>query len=98
MRPLTVIVGILLGSALAITVSLAAVLFVYLVLGDEHPRVAAELRPLATSVLIFLGMTVLTGASFYSLLIRHRLRFWALAVMFIGLAATIRYYLPQDLS
>jgi len=94
MRPLTVIVGILLGSSVAITFSLAAVLFVYLVLGDDHPRVATEFGPLTRSVLIFLGMTALTAASFYTLLVGHRARFWALAVMFIGLAATIRYYLP----
>jgi hypothetical protein len=94
MRPLTAIIGIVLGSCLAITVSLAAVLFVFVVLGDDYPRLQHEFRPLLMSLLIFLGMTVLSGLSFYSLIIEHRARYWALAVMLTGLAATIVYYLP----
>ena len=94
MRPLTAIIGIVLGSCLAITVSLAAVLFVFVVLGDDYPRLQHEFRPLLMSLLIFLGMTVLSGLSFYSLVIEHRARYWALAVMLTGLAATILYYLP----
>ena len=94
MRPLTAITGILLGSCLAITVSLAAVLFVYLVLGTDHPRIEHEFRPLLHSMLIFLGMTSISGLSFYALLIGHRLRYGALAIMLTGLAATIWYFLP----
>ena len=94
MRPLTAIIGILLGSCLAITVSLAAVLFVFAVLGDEYPRLQHEFRPLLSSLLIFLGMTVLSGLSFYTFVIGHRARYWALAIMLTGLAATTWYYLP----
>jgi hypothetical protein len=49
MRPLTMITGILLGSCLAIFVSLAMVLIVFLVLGDDHPRLQHEFRPLLIS-------------------------------------------------
>lgn len=94
MRPLTVITGILLGSCVAITVSLAAVLFVYLILGTDHPRIAHEFRPLVTSMLIFLGMTSISGLSFYTLLIEHRARYGVLAIMLTGLAAISWYYLP----
>jgi hypothetical protein len=94
MRPLTVITGILLGSCLAITVSLAAVLFVFIVLGDDYPRLEHEFKPLLNSMLIFLGMTTISAVSFYALIISHWARFWAQAIMFIGLAATIWYYLP----
>lgn len=94
MRPLTAIVGILLGSCVAITVSLAAVLLMFLILGDDYPRVQYEFRPLLHSLLIFLGMTTISAASFYSLLIDHAARFWALAIMLVALAATVFYYLP----
>ena len=94
MRPLTAIVGILLGSCLAITVSLAAVLFVFAVLGDDYPRLQHEFRPLVSSLFIFLGMTVLSGLSFYALVIEHKRRYWALVIMLTGLAATTWYYLP----
>jgi hypothetical protein len=94
MRPLTVIVGILLGSCLAISVSLAGVLFVYFVLGDKYPRLQQEFQPLLAAILIFSAMTIISGASFYTLLTAHRARYWAFGLMLTGLAATIWYYLP----
>lgn len=92
MRPLTVITGIMLGSCLAITVSLAAVLFVFLVLGEDYPRLQHEFRPLLSSVSIFLGMTIISAASFYALLINHRARWWAQMLMWCGFAATVWYF------
>jgi len=94
MRPLTMITGILLGSCAAITVSLGLVLIVFLLLGDEHPRLEHEFRPLTHSMLIFLGMTAISAASFYSLLIGHRARFVALGAMWLGLLGTGWYYWP----
>jgi hypothetical protein len=94
MRPLTVITGILLGSCLAITVSLSAVLLVFLVLGDDYPRVQHEFRPLVCSVFIFLGMTTVSAASFYMLVINHPARWWGQLLMWSGVAATTWYYLP----
>ena len=94
MRPLTMITGILLGSCLAISVSLALVLVVFLVLGDDYPRLQHEFRPLLISMIIFLGMTIISAGSFYSLLIRHPWRFLAQGLMWLGLAATVSYYWP----
>ena len=94
MRPLTMITGILLGSCLAIFVSLTLVLIVFLVLGDDHPRLEHEFRPLSISTVIFLGMTIISAGSFYTLLIGHRARVWAQALMWGGLAATTWYYWP----
>jgi hypothetical protein len=93
-RPLTVITGILFGSCLAIAISLTAVLFVFLGLGDDYPRVQHEFQPLLRSALVFFGMTVISGASFYSLLIEHPARSWLIVLMLTGLAATVWYYLP----
>ena len=94
MRPLTVITGILLGSCLAITVSLAAVLVVFLILGDDYPRVQYEFDSLVSSVSIFFAMTTISAGSFYTLLINHKARFWAQGLMWAGFAATTWYYLP----
>lgn len=94
MRPLMVINGFLLGSCLSITVSLALVLVVFLVIGDEHPRVQHELRPLISSMLIFLGMTIISAGSFYSLATSHRSRFCLQGLMWAGFAATGWYYWP----
>lgn len=94
MRPLTVITAILLGSSVAITVSLAAVLFVFIVLDSDYPRVQHEFRPLTYSLLIFFGMTAITAASFYAQLKNHRFRGWSQLLMWSGLAATSWYYWP----
>ncbi len=88
------ITGILLGSCLAISVSLALVLIVFLVLGDDYPRLQHEFRPLLISMIIFLGMTIISAGSFYSLLTRHRARLVAQALMWLGFAATAWYYWP----
>lgn len=94
MRPLTVVTGIVLGSCLSITVSLAAVLVVFLILGPDYPRLDDELGALINSLLIFSGMTAISGLSFYSLLIRHEKRGMAQLLMWAGVAATGTYYWP----
>lgn len=94
MRPLTVINGIFFGSCLSIAVSLGFVVIVFLIIGTDHPRLQAEYRPLTSSLAIFLGMTAISGASFYSLLINHRLRWAAQALLWAGLGATGWYYWP----
>jgi uncharacterized transporter YbjL len=85
---------IILGSCFAITFSLAAVLIVVLVLGDEYPRLQNEFEPLRNSLLLFLGMTAISAASFYSLVKSHHLRFWAQGAMWLGLVATGWFYWP----
>lgn len=94
MRPLAAITLILLGSCFAITFSLAAVFLVVLILGDEYPRLQSEFAALRDSLLLFLGMTVVSAASFYTLIRRHPLRIWAQGLMWLGLLATGWYYWP----
>lgn len=94
MRPLTVITGIVAGSCLSIAVSLAAVLFVYLLLGAEYPRVSHEFKPLLASLSIFLGMTSISALSFYTLLINHKSARWLQLAMWAGIAASAYYYAP----
>lgn len=94
MRPLTVITGIVVGSCLSITASLGAVLVMFLLLGDEYPRLQAEFRPLVTSLVTFLTMTCISGLSFYAMLIRHPWRGIPQAFMWFGLAVTGYSYWP----
>jgi hypothetical protein len=94
MRPLAVITGIIAGSCVAITVSLGAVMLIYLILGDDYPRVRYEFRPLLASTLLFLGMTAISAASFYTLLINHRWANVLQVLVWAGVAATAWYYIP----
>jgi len=68
-------------------------MFVFLILGDDYPRLQHEFRPLSFSLLIFFGMTIISAASFYVLLINHRTRWFGQLLMWMGVAATSYYYL-----
>ena len=94
MRPLAAVTGFLFGSCVAITISLLLVLVVFLILGDEYPRLQSEFGSLTGSTLIFLGMTIVSAGSFYTMLIRHPLRYLAQAAMWVGILATGWYYWP----
>ena len=94
MRPLTVVTGILLGSSLSIAVSLAAVLLIFVILGDEYPRLGDEYHALVISLLIFTGMTTISGLSFYWMLLRHPACKPAQLLLWASLAACAYYYWP----
>ena len=94
MRPLMVINGFLLGSCLSISLSLLLVLIVFMVIGDDHPRLQHEFEPLISSLLIFLGMTIISAGSFYSLVIGHPSRPWLQLLMWAGVLTTGWYYWP----
>ena len=94
MRPLTAVTLIVLGSSLAITLSLSAVIVIVLVLGDEYPRIEREFDALLESLAVFLGMTTIAAASFYTSLKTHQARYWAQAAMWFGVFAVGWYYWP----
>ena len=75
-------------------VSLAAVIFVVLVLGDEYPRLQREFDPLLASLFIFVGMTAISALRFYALLKKHVARYWAQVAMWAGILLTGWYYWP----
>ena len=95
MRPLTAVTLILLGSCFAITVSLAAVTIVFLVLGDDYPRLQYEFDALLSSLGIFTVMTIIAATSFYALVKEHRSRFWLQGALWLGVFCTGWYYWPS---
>ena len=94
MRPITAVTLIVLGSCFAIMVSLTAVIIVVMVLGDEYPRLQHEFDPLLSSLVIFVGMTIIATASFFALLKNHAARYWVQFAMWGGLLLTGWYYWP----
>jgi hypothetical protein len=73
MRPFTVLIGIVLGSAASITFGLGTVLIVFWVLAGEHPDLAREMPQLVGSLIAF---TALTSASAGSFLGQVKVRPW----------------------
>lgn len=92
MRPLTVLTGIVLGSAAATTFGLSATLVVFLVLSGEHPQFRAELPMLALYLAIFVGLTAVAAASFVGLARQRPWRGWAQAAMWGALAGLAALY------
>lgn len=95
MHPLTVVTGILLGSAASIAVGLVVVLFMFFLLSDEHPQVAGEMAALVTNAGLFFAMTVICAASFIGL-VKERRWWWLPQVgMWAGVVLLVFYYLPS---
>src|ERR1700734_680632 len=65
MRPFTVLIGIVLGSAASITFGLGAVLIVFCVLAGRQPALTRELPRLALSLLAFAILTAASAGSFF---------------------------------
>jgi hypothetical protein len=93
-RPLTVLTGIVLGSAAATTFGLGATCIVFLVLaGDESAQFREELPLLAAYFAIFGVLTAVAALSFIGQARELPWRRWALSAMWatlLGLAALYR--------
>jgi Na+-driven multidrug efflux pump len=95
LRPLTIINGILLGSAASIAVGLCVVLLLFFLLIDEYPRLADEFPSLVASALIFLALTAVSAFSFVGLIKQWRSRWLGQTAMWLGLVMVVFYYLPD---
>jgi hypothetical protein len=76
MRPFTVLIGILAGSAASITFGLAVTLLVFGVVAGRHPELTQELPELPRLALTLVVFACLTAASAGSLLGQLRARSW----------------------
>jgi hypothetical protein len=73
---------------------LAVVVFLFFLMGDDHPQLATELRPLLESTGLFLAQTALCAWGFISLIKARPWRWYAQAAMWAGLALLLLYYWP----
>jgi hypothetical protein len=95
MRPFTVLIGIVLGSAASITFGLGTVLIVFLVLGGEHPELRRELPRLALSLAAFAVLTAAGAGSFLGQARERPWRAWAHLATGICLCGVVLLYWPR---
>jgi hypothetical protein len=95
MRPFTVLIGIVLGSAASITFGLGAVLVVFCVLKGEHPDLSRELPRLAGSLLTFGVLTTASAGSFLGQARLRPWRVWAHLATGISLCIVVLLYWPR---
>lgn len=92
MRPTVVVLGFVLGSAAAITFSLAGTTIVFFALRSEYPRLAGELGQLLVSAGLFSLLTAAAGSSFYGELKERPWRRGALFLLLATLTAVAAYH------
>ena len=95
MRPFTVLIGIVLGSAASFTFGLGTVLIVFLVLGPQHPELPRELPRVAGSLAAFGILTAASAGSFLGEAKARPWRGWAHLATGICLSAVILLYWPR---
>jgi hypothetical protein len=95
MRPFTVLIGIVLGSAASITFGLGTVLIVFCVLVGEHPDLSREMPRLAGSLAAFALLTTASAGSFVGQARLSAWRGWAHLAMGICLCGVVLLYWPR---
>ena len=95
MRPFTVLIGIVLGSAASITFGLGAVLIVFSVLAGEHPDLTRELPQLVSSLIAFAILTATSAGSFLGQIKARPWRGWAHLGTAACLGALVLLYWPR---
>jgi hypothetical protein len=95
MRPFTVLIGIVLGTAASITFSLGAVLIVFGVLAGRHPDLSRELPKLMLSLLAFGVLTAASAGSFLGQVKGRSWRPWAHVATLAVLSAIVLIYWPH---
>src|SRR5450631_2765908 len=96
MRPFTVLIGIVLGSAAWITFGLSAVLIVFCVLAGEHPELLREVPQLVTSLAAFGVLTAASAGSFLGQVKARPWRGWAHLATAACLSAVILLQWPRS--
>jgi hypothetical protein len=95
MRPFTVLIGIVLGTAASITFGLGAVLIVFSVLAARHPDLTRELPRLGLSLLAFALLTAASAGSFFGQVKGRRWRAFAHLATAATLSGVILLYWPR---
>lgn len=94
MQPLTVVLGIVLGSVFSLATGLAMVWIIFALRRGEDARYALEMPELARATALFALVTVLAALAFFGTLRGVPWRGWPLAGLVIGLGGIGFYYWP----
>jgi hypothetical protein len=94
MRPLAVLIGIVMGSAVSLAVGLALTWVVFLFLPDQEARLASEKAPLMRAVLLFTALAAVAATSFLGEIRDRSWRPVAHAALAAVLGAAVWVYWP----
>lgn len=95
MRPMTMLNGILLGTAAAIAVGSAVTLLIVSLLAGDSERLQGEWRPLLVTTVLFVLLTAVCAAAFIGHLRERAWRWAAQAGVLLALAAVVAFFWPR---
>ncbi len=95
MRPLAVLIGIVMGSSVAIALGLGMVLIIFLILAGEHAELEAEFGPLLRATGLFAALAAASAASFLGELKSAPWRRYAFMALVGTLALVTWTYWPR---
>lgn len=95
MRPLTVLLGIIMGSSVAMAVSLAMTAIVFLLLGDAAARYRHDGAPLLRGLLWSWSAMAISVTAFYGMVRQRPWRAWAAGAVFLMLAVIGLVFWPR---
>ena len=95
MRPLAALLGIIMGSAVAMFAGLAMTGLVYLLLPEYSDRLAGEYRPLWTAVILSGMLATAAAMAFVGELRQRRWRHGAMLALAVFLAGFAAWYWPR---
>jgi hypothetical protein len=93
--PLAVLMGIIMGSAVTISIGLAMVLVVFLMMGREYPTLTREYGALLSSFLLFLVLAFVSSTAFLGVLRSTRWRWYAQAATWLVVGVLALHYWPR---
>jgi Ca2+/Na+ antiporter len=94
MQPLTVILGIVLGSVFSIAFGLGIVWLIFALRQGEDSRYALELPELARATVLFSLVTVVSALAFLGAVRASTWRRWPILLLILSLAGIGSYYWP----
>ena len=95
MSPLAVLTGIIMGSAVTISIGLAMVLVVFLLMAGDYPALAREYGALLSSFLLFLTLAFVSAYAFLAVLRQTRWQWYAQAATWLTIALLTFHYWPK---
>jgi len=95
MQPITVLLGIVLGTVFSIFCGLMVVSFVFWLLEADYPRLRSEIPELIRATGIFFVLSSVAGASFYGSLKLQKWRYIAIPLLWLVLFLAGYYYWPE---
>lgn len=94
MQPLAALIGIIMGSSVALLAGLIMTLLVFLLLPEFHERLSGEFRPLGKAIAWAVLLSATSASAFWSQVKARPWRPYAVAAMLVAMLMVGMYYWP----